>query len=252
LSKTVLITGVFGGIGYATANIFKQAGWRVIGTDKQQRDDTEHAIDSFICRDISKSENTDYIWDVVRDICPDGLDGLINNAGYQVAKSILETTEGEWDLVFASNVKPSFLSAKHAFPLLKKKKGTIVNVSSVHAFATSKNISAYAASKGALLAFTRALSLEFGDAGIRVNCVIPGAVRTNMLIAGLSRGILGDNADAQMDKLGLRHVTKRIGEPGDIGQLILFLADNERSAFITGQSFVADGGALAQLSTEVV
>jgi NAD(P)-dependent dehydrogenase (short-subunit alcohol dehydrogenase family) len=258
LGKTVLITGVFGGIGYATAKVFKNSGWSVIGVDKQEHEDSESAIDHFINRDISKAENIDYIWGIVKGLCPDGLDGLVNNAGFQVAKSVLETTEDEWDLVFASNVKPSFLSAKYAFPLLEKKKGAIVNVSSVHAFATSKNISAYAASKGALLAFTRALSLEFGDAGIRVNCVIPGAVRTNMLTEGLYRVQRGGDAlDAEteiklmIDKMGLRHVTKRIGEPEDIAELIMFLLDNEKSNFITGQSFVADGGALAQLSTEV-
>lgn len=252
MKKVVLITGVFGGIGYATAKLFKRSGWDVIGIDKQGREDTEGAVDLFIEKDISNAENIDFIWTAVKDKYPSGIHGVVNNAGYQVAKSVLDTSEEEWDTVFSSNVKSVFLSAKYAFPLLKPNKGAIVNISSVHAFATSKNISAYAASKGALLAFTRALALEFAYADIRVNCVIPGAVRTNMLISGLSRGHLG-NSDVNMmiDKLGLRHPVKRVGEPEDIANLIYFLIDNERSEFITGQSFCADGGALAQLSTEV-
>jgi NAD(P)-dependent dehydrogenase (short-subunit alcohol dehydrogenase family) len=252
LNNTVLITGVFGGIGYATAELFKRNGWSVIGIDKTKRDDVKNVVDLFIEKDISKTENIDFIWKTVKDHYPNGIHGVVNNAGYQVAKSVINTTEDEWDAVFASNVKSVFLSAKYAFPLLKPNRGAIVNVSSVHAFATSKNISAYAASKGALLAFTRALSLEFADAGIRVNCVIPGAVRTNMLVSGLSRGHLGDSSvDVMIDKLGLRHPVKRVGEPEDIANLIYFLINNESAAFITGQSFTADGGALAQLSTEV-
>jgi len=252
VKKVALITGVFGGIGYATAKLFKQSGWDVIGIDKESREDTASAVDLFIEKDISKTENIDFIWSAVKDKYTSGIHGVVNNAGYQVVKSVLDTSEEDWDAVFSSNVKSVFLSAKYAFPLLKPNKGAIVNLSSVHAFATSKNISAYAASKGALLAFTRALALEFADADIRVNCVIPGAVRTNMLISGLSRGHLGDNnVDLMIDKLGLRHPVKRVGEPEDIASLIYFLIDNERSAFITGQSFCADGGALAQLSTEV-
>lgn len=252
MKKVVLITGVFGGIGYATAKLFKQSGWDVIGVDKECCEDIANVVDLFIGKDISITENIDFIWAAVRDKYQGGIHGVVNNAAYQVAKSVLDTSEEEWDAVFSSNVKSVFLSAKYAFPLLKPNRGAIVNLSSVHAFATSKEIAAYAASKGALLAFTRALALEFADADIRVNCVIPGAVRTNMLISGLSRGHLG-NSDVSLmiDKLGSRHPLKRIGEPEDIANLIYFLIDNERSAFITGQSFCADGGALAQLSTEV-
>jgi len=252
MKKTILITGTYGGIGYATAKLFKKNGWGVIGIDKEGCDERSDALDLFIERDISIANDMEFIWKTIKDKYPKGIHGVVNNAGYQVAKSVFDTSEEEWDYVFASNVKSVFLSARYAFPLLEPNQGSIVNVSSVHAFATSKNISAYAASKGALLAFTRALSLEFAEANIRVNCVIPGAVRTNMLISGLSRGHLSDsNVEVMIDKLGLRHPVKRIGEPDDIANLIYFLIDNEQSAFITGQSFCADGGALAQLSTEV-
>lgn len=251
MNKVVLITGVFGGIGYAAAKIFKKSGWSVIGVDKQHGDDGDKVLDLFIERDISETKNIDFIFERVKGKYS-AINCLVNNAAIQVAKSILETTEDEWDLVFKSNIKSVFIAVKHAHALLKRTKGSVVNVSSVHAFATSRNISAYAASKGALLAFTRSLALEFGGDDIRVNCVIPGAVNTNMLTAGLSRGHLGDEGVGVMiDKLGMRHPVKRVGDPEDIGKLIMFLADNDQSSFITGQSFIADGGALAQLSTEV-
>lgn len=253
MKRVVLITGVLGGIGYATAELFKTYGWEVVGVDKKKREDRHRDIDLFIERDISKTESIDYIWDKVGNSFPGGIHGLVNNAGYQVAKSVLETTEEDWDTVIASNIKSVFLSAKLSYPLLKLCSGSVVNVSSVHAFATSKNISAYAASKGALLAFTRALSLEFADDNIRVNCVIPGAVNTPMLTAGFNRGLLsGESVEEQLSAIGRRHPLKRVGEPVEIAKLIYFLIDNEQSAFITGQSFTADGGALTQLSTEVM
>jgi NAD(P)-dependent dehydrogenase (short-subunit alcohol dehydrogenase family) len=133
VKKVVLITGVFGGIGYATAKLFKQSGWDVIGVDKESCDDTANAVDLFIEKDISNAENIDFIWSAVKDKYPGGIHGVVNNAGYQVAKSVLDTSEEEWDTVFSSNVKSVFLSAKYAFPLLKLNRGAIVNLSSVHA-----------------------------------------------------------------------------------------------------------------------
>jgi NAD(P)-dependent dehydrogenase (short-subunit alcohol dehydrogenase family) len=251
MKKTVVITGVFGGIGYATAKLFKQSGWDVIGIDRVQGEDADGAVDLFIEKDLSKTENIDSVWSGIKDECPNGLDGLVNNAAYQLAESVLDTSEEAWDLVFSTNVKSVFLSVKHAFPLLRQTGGAVVNISSVHAFATSKNVSAYAASKGALLAFTRALALEFAESNVRVNCVIPGAIKTNMLTSGLSRGHLGEGgANEMLDKLAMRHPMKRVGEPKDIANLIYFLIDDAQSSFITGQSFCADGGALAALSTE--
>jgi len=138
-----------------------------------------------------------------------------------------------------------------AYPFLKAAKGAIVNVGSVHALATSPDIGAYAASKGGVLALTRAMALEFGGGGVRVNAVVPGAVDTEMLREGLSRGL--QNAGSREDErraLGARIPLGRIGTPEEIASAILFLADGQLSAYITGQSLVVDGGALARLGTE--
>jgi NAD(P)-dependent dehydrogenase (short-subunit alcohol dehydrogenase family) len=117
----------------------------------------------------------------------DGLDALVNNAALQIVKPLLETTVAEWDAVMAVNLRAVFFAVKLAHPLLKKRQGAIVNISSVHAVATSKDIAAYAASKGGLLALSRAMAIEFAPDAIRVNALLPGAVDTPMLRAGMHR-----------------------------------------------------------------
>ncbi len=137
-------------------------------------------------------------------------------------------------------------------PLLKAGNGgAIVNVSSVHAVATSKDIAAYAASKGGMLALTRALAIELAPDSIRVNTVLPGAVDTDMLKAGLNRDHAGGGTtDERLENLAGKTVSGKIGTPDEIARAIYFLADNDESSFITGQPLVIDGGATARLSTE--
>src|SRR2546429_2815376 len=141
------------------------------------------------------------------------------------------------------NVRAVFLSVKQAFALLKGSGGAIVNVSSVHAVATSVGIAAYAASKGALLALTRAMALEFGPENVRANAVLPGAVDTPMLHAGLSRSnVQGESVAKLVRGLGKKHVMGRVGKPHEIGQTILFLADPERSSFMTSKPSSSTAG----------
>lgn len=249
MKRVVLITGVAGGIGHATATVFSAAGWRVVGVDRRQVGDLA-GVEHFIQADISDPESPEYIFGEVT--ANEGrLDALVNNAAVQICKPLVETTPEEWDITMASNLRSVFLSIRQAYPLLKKQGGAIVNVSSVHAVATSVGIAAYAASKGALMALTRAVALELAPEKIRVNAVLPGAIDTPMLHAGLSRGHLdGENIDELVRGLGRKHVMDRVGRPEEIGQAILFLADSERSSFMTGQSLIVDGGATARLSTE--
>lgn len=248
MSRVVLVTGAAGGIGSATVRVFHEAGWKVIGVDRREAD--VPGLDHMIVADMSDRAAPDHIFTQLREVS-DRLDALVNNAAMQVCAPIIETTPEQWDEVMGSNLRSVFLSVQHAYPMLQATEGAIINVSSVHAMATSKNIAAYAASKGALLAFTRALALEFGEEHIRVNAVLPGAVDTPMLHAGLSRGhVDGGTLDELVRGLGHKHVLGRVGQPEEIGRVILFLADSEQSSFITGQAIVADGGALARLSTE--
>ncbi len=246
--RVALITGVSGGIGNATAKVFSEEGWHVVGTDLPRTPKPESGA-RFIGADIAEAETYPTIFQSL-EANEKRLDVLINNAAIQVCKPLLEMTLEEWDHVMACNLRSVFLAARYAHKLLRKSGGAIINVSSVHALATSKNIAAYAASKGALLALTRAMALEF-ETEIRVNAVLPGAIDTPMLRVGLARGHSpGGNLEEQMAALGQKHPLKRVGLPEEIARVILFLADHRQSSFITGQALVVDGGASAKLSTE--
>ncbi len=250
-SKTVLITGAGGGIGRACIRHFAEKGWRVIGVDRADFGDDFPKNGRFIEADISHPDSAEQIFQQARDFHP-SLDVLVNNAAVQIAKPLMETTVEEWDAVMASNLRSAFLFVKLAHPLMKAAGGgAIVNVSSVHAIQTSANIAAYAASKGGLLALTRAMAIEFAPDNIRVNAVLPGAVDTPMLRAGLGRGHVGHgDMQERLDNLARKTVSGKIGKPEEIARAIYFLADGEQSSFMTGQALVVDGGATARLSTE--
>jgi NAD(P)-dependent dehydrogenase (short-subunit alcohol dehydrogenase family) len=254
--KTVLITGAAGGIGRATVALFAEKGWRVLGVDRAPFDNAQGGAGFsengfFIQADISRGEELEAIFAKAQEFTG-SLDALVNNAALQIAKPLVDTTVEEWDAVMAANLRSVFLGVKLAHPLLKNKGGgAVVNVSSVHAIQTSANIAAYAASKGGLLALTRAMAIEFAPDNIRVNAILPGAVDTPMLRAGLGRGHVGHgDMQQRLDNLARKTVSGKVGRPEEIAQAIYFLADNEQSSFMTGQAMVVDGGATARLSTE--
>lgn len=250
-NRILLITGAAGGIGRATVKVFSEKGWKVIGVDRALKYAEFPDDGIYIQADISLPEQLEEIYDNVSAVT-DSLDAVVHNAGVQIAKPLVETTAEEWDMVMASNLRSVFLGARLAYPFLKAGGGgSIVNVSSVHAIATSANIAAYAASKGGLLALTRAMAIEFAPDEIRVNAILPGAVDTPMLRAGFDRGHLGEgNVLERLENLARKTVNGRVGQPEEIARSIYFLADNTQSSFMTGQALVVDGGATARLSTE--
>jgi NAD(P)-dependent dehydrogenase (short-subunit alcohol dehydrogenase family) len=249
--KTVLITGVCGGIGRAVARLFRASGWKVVGIDFVEPTELSE-VHKYICGDVSSPG----FW--MDEVLPafdsaDGIDVLVNNAALQVLKPLQDTSVEEWDRVMDTNLKGPFLGLKYLASLLAARKGAVVNVASVHALATSRGIAAYAASKGGLTAFTRAAALDLADMNVRVNAVLPGAVDTEMLEQGLIRS---GNAVSEKKIHKLKQVVAektpcgRVGCPDEIAKAIFFLSDNDCSAFVTGQSLVVDGGALSRLSTE--
>jgi len=250
-TRTALITGAGGGIGRATVDWFTRAGWRVIGVDRAPFTGPFPESGQFIQADISRQDDLETIFATAQQFT-NTLDALINNAAIQITKPLLDTSVEEWDLVMASNLRSVFLGSKLAYPLLKAGEGgAIVNVSSVHAVQTSANIASYAASKGGLLALTRAMAIEFAVDDIRVNAILPGAVDTPMLHAGLGRGHVGaGDLHQRLENLASKTVNGRVGKPTEIASAIYFLADNQQSSFMTGQALIVDGGATARLSTE--
>jgi glucose 1-dehydrogenase len=157
------------------------------------------------------------------------IDVLVNNAAMMTFKPIIDLDVTDWDKVMAVNLRSVFLYCKYCVPHMNH--GTIVNVSSVHAHETTANVAPYAASKGGMEAFTRALSREVEAKKVRVNCVAPGAVDTPMLWA---------NPNV---KSGAEKITGAIGKPEDLAAAICFLASDE-ARYVNGTTLIVDGGRL--------
>jgi len=249
--KVVLITGASGGIGTACVNLFSNQGWQVVGADRSDFGASFPVDGLFIKANLADPAEIEFLFKKIREFSS-LLDAVINNAGLQIAKPILETTLEDWDSTMAANLRSVFITSKLAHPMLKSAGGgAIINVSSIHAVATSANISAYAASKGGMMALTRAMAIEFAHDQIRVNAVLPGAVDTPMLRASMERDQFEESSlQDRLDALARKTVDGRLGKPEDIARAILFLADETQSSFMTGQALIVDGGATARLSTE--
>lgn len=246
--RWVLITGVCGGIGRATAARFKAAGWGVIGVDRSEPGEVLD-VDRFEVVDVSQSDQVARLFEALNADMT-GLDALVNNAATQINKPIVETTDEDWDLIINTNVRSAFQCIRGAHPLLAAVRGAVVNVSSVHAIATSMNVAVYAISKGALVALTRSAALELADDGIRCNAVLPGAIDTKMLREGLHRRPNPDGAEGNLRILAERTPLGFVATADDIAPSIFHLADNDQSKYTTGQMLVLDGGATIRLSTE--
>ena len=225
MSKVVLITGVAGGIGSATAQAFTKANWHVIGVDLHQVDSLP-GVHHFIRADVSDIAASRRIFAEVAD--DEGrIDALINNAAIQICKPLVETTPDEWDAIMASNLRAVYLAVRHAYPLMRGHGGAIVNVSSVHAIATSTNIAAYAASKGGLIQFTRWCSTVLAP-DIRVNAITPGGVARNQ-------------DDRFVERYEAKPPLQRMATEEDFKGAVCYLA-SDLSAYVTGQNIIIDGG----------
>jgi NAD(P)-dependent dehydrogenase (short-subunit alcohol dehydrogenase family) len=231
--ERVVVTGAAGGVGAACVRAFHELGAEVVGVDITK---TSTADDHMVL-DLGDPDCGQLLADHVGDR---PVDILVNNAAVGHARLAVETDIEEFDRIIAINLRAPFLLAVALLPTLRDRSGSVVNVSSVHAVATSSPVSVYAASKGGLVALTRALALEWAPE-VRVNCVLPGGVDTEMLADGLSR------ANASLEEFALKQPLMRVGQPVEIAEAIVFLATNR---FTTGASLVVDGGASARLSTE--
>jgi NAD(P)-dependent dehydrogenase (short-subunit alcohol dehydrogenase family) len=177
------------------------------------------------------------------------LDVLVTSAGIQRYGTVADTDEATWDEVFAVNVKGVFLTAHAAIPHLRASgQGAIVVVSSVQGHAAQEGVVAYAAAKGALDAFVRAMAVDEAPLGVRVNAVCPGSVDTPMLRTSARRFSEGtaEAVEATLGQWGRMHPAGRVAEAREVAEVIAFLA-SPRASFVTGVDVRVDGGLLATL-----
>jgi NAD(P)-dependent dehydrogenase (short-subunit alcohol dehydrogenase family) len=237
--RVVVVTGAGSGIGREMARRFLEEGARVIaadldptgvcaGAEQQALDVTDgaafgHAIDEAVARHGR-------------------LDVLCNNAGIGSTRDVLATTAEEWERVFAVNVTGTFNGIKHALPyMLAAGRGAIVNTASVAGMIGLRDRAAYCASKGAVIALTKQVAVQYADRGVRCNCLCPGTVDSPWV-----GRLLDQAADPQAARAALvaRQPAGRLGRPEEVAEAALYLA-SDSAAFVTGSEFVIDGGLTA-------
>lgn len=243
--KVVLITGGTGGIGLATGKRFAAEGARLAlaARNPERGANAARAIPgaTFVPCDVRVGEHCER---AVRGTLEQlgRLDVLVNAAGVIYRNRRVEDhSEAEWDETFATNVKGAFLMSKYAMPGMREHKGTIVNVASYAGLVGFAGAAAYAASKAALVNLTRTMALDHAAEGIRVNCVCPGSVETEMIHEAWRA--FPDPVAARR-RWEEKHPLGRIATPEEIAAVIVFLASQEAS-FVTGAALPVDGGITA-------
>jgi 3-oxoacyl-[acyl-carrier protein] reductase len=244
-NKVALITGAGSGIGRATAELFAKEGARVAVADYDAEGGqlTVRSIKdrggqaAFVQADVSRASDAERMVKATLDAFG-RLDILHNNAGIFVKPAPAhELTEELWDRVFDINIKGVWLGCKYAIPeLIKAGGGAIVNTASMAGIRGRPYTTAYCASKGAVVMFTKTLAIELAPYKIRVNCICPGAVNTPLIN---NLGITQEQAAAQV--LADQPIA-RFARPEEIAQAVLYLASDAESSYVTGHALQIDGG----------
>ena len=244
--KAAIITGAGSGIGRETALMFAAEGAAVTvaDIDAEMARETVDMIRQaggqalFIPTDVSRSKDVEALIDQSMKQF-DRLDCIFNNAGIDIAKTIVETSEDDWNRTIDINLKGVFLGCKFAIPaMMGNGGGTIINTASILAHVASPNQAAYCASKGGIVAMTRQIAYDYAEHNIRTNCISPGDVMTHM-----AKGLFdaSEDPEARLKFFTDRYPMKRFAEPAEIARVAVFLA-SEASSFITGQAIKVEGG----------
>lgn len=242
--KTALVTGGTAGIGKAIACLYAQNGANVIilGTSPERsqvalkeiensKHDQEQKVACYLLN-VSKSNEVD---ETVAQILKDfgNVDILVNNAGITRDNLLMKMNEADWDLVMEVNLKSVYNTCRAlARSMMKARRGTIINITSVIGLTGNAGQVNYAASKSGMIGFTKSLAKELASRGVRANCVAPGYIDTQMT---------GKLPDAVKDTILTKIPMSRIGDPKDIANAALFLA-SDLASYVTGQVLTVDGG----------
>jgi NAD(P)-dependent dehydrogenase (short-subunit alcohol dehydrogenase family) len=249
--RTALVVGALGGIGRAVVTRLLAEGADVYAADLDS-EGNPNAAHTLI---MDVTSEYDVMAAMARITAESGrLDILVNAAAIEVEKTVEDTTLEEWNRSFAVNVTGTFLTCKHALPLLRAAAGSgisasVVNFGSYDGFIADPGLAAYCATKGAVHALTRALACDHGPEGVRVNAVCPGYVDTPMLqgfFTGAGSGGGGRRIDELQEAVREVHPIRRYGTPDDVANLVHWLASDE-ARYASGQLWVLDGGLTAQV-----
>lgn len=232
--KRALVTGGRQGIGRGIVEAFLAEGASVITCGRGERPDdlpqavAWHRVDVADVEDVARLAEAAGLCHI-----------LVNNAGVQVEKTLVDSTDADWDLVIGTNAKGTFNLCRAMIPRMTEG-GSIINMGSISGHAADPRMALYNASKAFVHGITRSIAVDHGP-GIRCNAICPGWIETGMLEAGFA---LARDPDAAREDALARHPVGRFGKPGDIASIAVWLASDE-SGFATGQVFTVDGGLTA-------
>ncbi len=242
--KIAIISGATGGIGRVACMRFCEEGAAVIGVDisdvggKELENELKKKGFNFEYKhcDVSSSKDVKALAQHTREKF-NGLDVLFNNAGIILGKPIVDTTEEQWDFVQNVNLKSIFLMSRECISLMKGRKGSIINTSSVGGLVAFANMSAYGAAKAGVIMLSKVAAVDLAP-DIRVNAICPGVIDTPM-----PRSFISElpEKEAIWHAFEDGHLVKRLGKPEEIVSLVVYLASDE-STFMTGAAIPIDGG----------
>lgn len=243
--SAVIISGAEGGIGKALCQAFGDAGYYVIGTDRERRD---VSVDAFLSQDLDdlvrspklQNEIVERLAMVIRDR---PLGCLVNNAAFQIVRPLEQLSGEDWQRSLNINVLAPFLLTKLLLPRLERAHGSVINIASIHATLTKPEFVAYATSKAALVGLTRSMAVELGSR-VRVNAICPAAIDTDMLKSGFV------GREREFAQLAAAHPVGRIGTPGEVATFAVTLA-SPQFQFMSGGIFTFDGAISSRLHDPV-
>jgi NAD(P)-dependent dehydrogenase (short-subunit alcohol dehydrogenase family) len=233
------VTGGSRGIGRAIVDRFARDGATVVDASRSPAVDSRDRVVPIVT-DVAEPDGVRRLVDeTTRRL--GGIDVLVNNAALELEGTIEETDPEEWDRLMRVNLRGPYLCAKYALPALRERRGVIINIASVDGYWAEPGLAAYCASKGGLIALTRAIAVDHGRDGVRCTAICPSYVRTDMLEQFFDAQPEPDRARAEAAAL---HAVDRISDPDEVASLAAWLASDE-ATFASGQAFVLDGGLTA-------